>query len=340
MPADLTTSIWTALACGAVTLLATPRLARALANSGVLDIPGPRSNHAAAVPRGGGMAIVVPVAVAWACVNLNYGAGAFVWSTWAGFVLLMAVSWCDDLRPQPVRLRLFVQTLAVVLPLATLPAELRLVPDYLPLIIERVCIGLAWMWFLNAMNFMDGLDGLATGQSVTAAGGAFAILAILSQAPFVLVSAPVAAAIAASSLAFLPFNWPPARVFLGDAGSVPIGYGIGWLLLLLLLAGQPAAALILPLYFLCDATGTLIARLVRGERITQAHSDHLYQRARRAGKSHTWVTTRALAANILLAGAAVFSLYSPLEALAAAAVIICALTLAFAASAMSSRKKT
>ena len=330
MPVDLTIAIWSALACGAATFLVTPKLARALANSGVLDIPGPRSSHAAAVPRGGGMAIVFPLAIAWAVINFIVEADAFVWCTWIGFVLLSAVSWCDDLRPQPVALRVFVQALAITLPLAALPAEHRLLQDGLPLVVERAGIALAWMWFVNTMNFMDGLDGLAAGQSVTAAAGAFAILAILAPVAYHAAALPVAAAIAASALAFLPYNWPPARVFLGDTGSAPLGYGIGWLLLLLALAGQSEAAMILPLYFLCDATGTLIARLVRGERITQAHSEHLYQRARRAGKSHTWITTRTFVANALLAGAAISSLYRPMEALAAAAVIMIALVLSLA----------
>src|SRR5690606_27746163 len=103
-------------------------------------------------------------------------------------------------------------------------------------------------------------------------------------------------AVAGAAFGFLPWNWQPARIFLGDVGSVPLGYALGWLLLSLAAAGAWAAALILPLYYLADATLTLMRRLARGERVWQAHREHFYQRATQAGRSHAAVVSLVAAA--------------------------------------------
>lgn len=309
--------------CGLATLAITPRLIRALTRGGILDVPGERSSHKAPVPRGGGLAIVVPVAMVFAGLNLTTGAGPHAWCVLIGLTLLAAVSWCDDRNPQPVTVRLFVQALAVTLPLVMLAPEIRILPPTIPLVVERAGLALAWMWFVNAFNFMDGLDGLATGQSVTASAGVYVIAGLAGMASAFTVAGPIAAGLAAGSLAFLRYNWHPARVFLGESGSIPIGYLLGWLLLGLALSGHIAAAIILPLYFITDASLTLVSRLFRGDQITRPHASHLYQRAHRGGKSHAWVATRILVANALLAGIACISLTFPGPALVAA-IAVCA----------------
>ena len=187
---------------------------------------------------------------------------------------------------------------------------------------ERIAIAFAWVWFVNLYNFMDGLDALAAGQAVTAAAGALLVLALAGMPAAFAVAPPLAAGLAAGALAFLPRNWPPARVFLGDVGSIPLGYLLAWLLLALAYAGHAVPALILPLYFVFDATFTLLSRLLRGASVFDAHSEHLYQRARRGGKSHLWVTVRALAANVLFAGLAVLAVRFPFSALLAASPVL------------------
>src|SRR5262249_59322582 len=107
---------------------------------------------------------------------------------------------------------------------------------------------------------------------------------------------------AAASVGFLVWNWAPARIFLGDVGSVPLGYLLGFLLLALAWSGYWKIALILPLYFLADATITLCRRLVRGERVWRPHRTHFYQRAVQRGLGHADVVLRVIAANLLLIG--------------------------------------
>ncbi|MCC7166133.1 MAG: hypothetical protein IT565_01035, partial [Rhodospirillales bacterium] len=124
---------------------------------------------------------------------------------------------------------------------------------------------------------------------------------------------------------FLVWNWAPARIFLGDVGSVPLGYLLGWLLLLLAARGWWAAALILPGAYLADATLTLLKRIARREKIWQAHRSHFYQRAVQQGLGHGAVALRFLIANLLLIGLAVLSLGEPLLALGLAAIVVAAL---------------
>ena len=105
-----------------------------------------------------------------------------------------------------------------------------------------------------------------------------------------------------AAIGFLVWNWSPARIFLGDVGSVPLGYVLGFLLLDLAIRGWWKIALILPLYFLADATITLARRLLRGERVWQAHREHFYQQAVRRGLGHAAVVKRVIAADLMLIG--------------------------------------
>ncbi|MDH3702467.1 MAG: glycosyl transferase, partial [Alphaproteobacteria bacterium] len=127
---------------------------------------------------------------------------------------------------------------------------------------------------------------------------------------------------AMAALGFLRFNWHPARIFLGDVGSVPLGYLLGWLLLQAAAAGYWAPALILPLYYLADATITLLRRAARREKVWQAHREHFYQRAVQNGRSHARVSLAVLAANVVLAALALVAVAQPVIALAAAATTV------------------
>ena len=113
--------------------------------------------------------------------------------------------------------------------------------------------------------------------------------------------AAVAAALCGALVGFAPFNKPIARLFLGDVGSLPVGLLLGWMLVLLAGRGHLAAAILLPLYYLADATITLMRRTMKGERITQAHRSHFYQRALDRGYSVYQIVGRVFVLNILLA---------------------------------------
>jgi UDP-N-acetylmuramyl pentapeptide phosphotransferase/UDP-N-acetylglucosamine-1-phosphate transferase len=136
----------------------------------------------------------------------------------------------------------------------------------------------------------------------------------------------LAAAVAAAATGFLVWTWAPARIFLGDVGSVPLGYLLGFLLLHQAARGHWKVALILPLYFLADATITLLRRLSRGEQIWQAHREHFYQRAVQRGLGHAAVVQRVIAADIVLIGCSwVAENGWPLLGLIAAGVTVLAL---------------
>src|SRR5581483_10922484 len=144
--------------------------------------------------------------------------------------------------------------------------------------------------FVNLFNFMDGIDGI-TGVETTAIGlGTAMAAALIGDGD----RATLALCAAAAGLAFLRWNWHPAKLFLGDVGSVPLGYLLAWLLLNLAIRGLWAPALILPLYYLADATLTLLGRAVRGERLWQAHRRHFYQRALGADGNHAAVARYVL----------------------------------------------
>jgi UDP-N-acetylmuramyl pentapeptide phosphotransferase/UDP-N-acetylglucosamine-1-phosphate transferase len=284
-----------------------------------LAMPNARSLHAVPVPNGGGIGIVLTVLTLWPLwswpVPLHYAV------VLAGFVMLALVSWLDDRSDVSPFVRLAVHGLAVGLCLAGLSPDARLVPA-VPLEVERGLLALAWLWFTNLYNFMDGADGLAGSQAVFLALGYIAVLSVAGQeSPL----APLALIVAAASLGYLIWNWHPARVFMGDIGSIPLGFLLGWLMIDLGLRGCLAAAIILPLYFCADTTLTLAWRLMRGRDVSQAHRDHFYQRAVLAGSTHADVTLRVIALDCLLLLLALVSVRRPIFAVIAAAAAVAAL---------------
>jgi UDP-N-acetylmuramyl pentapeptide phosphotransferase/UDP-N-acetylglucosamine-1-phosphate transferase len=215
-----------------------------------------------------------------------------------GTLLLAIVSWIDDLRDLSPALRLPAQAVAVAIGLAALPQIAnRLAAAFGPAL-SFAAAGLAWVWWINLFNFMDGIDGIAAGEAAAIGLGVllFAGLGVGVDPQL----AWLAAAILGAAVGFLVWNWPPARIFLGDVGSTALGYLTGFLLLGVAFAGHWRVALILPLYFFADATVTLGRRLLRGERIWRAHRQHFYQRAVGHGRSHAAVTKRVIAADLIL----------------------------------------
>jgi UDP-N-acetylmuramyl pentapeptide phosphotransferase/UDP-N-acetylglucosamine-1-phosphate transferase len=189
------------------------------------------------------------------------------------------------------------------------------------------------LWFVNAFNFMDGIDGIA-GAEAMAIGCGIALLALFHLDVVGLGSGMLGAAVAGAALGFLAWNWQPAKLFMGDVGSVPLGYLLGWLLLNLAAAGYWVSALILPLYFLADASWTLLRRLVHGEKVWQAHREHFYQHAVQAGRSHQAVVLRVLVADLVLIGASLWAAAGPeFPALAVATITVAILLVELSRSA-------
>lgn len=284
------------VAAAAIAALLTRLLyASRMARLGALDIPNARSLHQRPVPRTGGLALLAGIALpllVWVALD---GAPPVLGWIGAALVLVGAVSFLDDLGDLSPRLRLGAHLLAaLILVLAGLRWEpivlpgLVLMPGALP---GGVLTLLYLAWMINLYNFMDGMDGLAAGMALFG----FAALAVLGwmgdEPSFALVNACIAAA----SAGFLSGNLPPARIFLGDVGSSSLGL----LAAACALWGQSLG--LFPLWvallafspFIVDATWTLLARLVRGERVWEAHRSHHYQRLVLAGWSHRHTLTRA-----------------------------------------------
>lgn len=264
--------------------------------------PNARSSHRIPTPQGAGIAVIAAtliVASAWSAgVNV-----AIPPALVAATVVMALVGFADDIVSLPVLVRLVLQAAAVGAVVFTAPETARIVPA-VPLALERGLVLLAGVWFVNLVNFMDGLD-LMTVAEVVPITAALLLLGSLGDLSWP--AALVATALCGAMLGFAPFNKPVARVFLGDVGSLPIGLLLGWCLLELAWRGQPAAALLLPAYYLADSTITLFRRIMRREPFWSAHRTHFYQRATDNGLTVPQVVGGVFALNLLLALLAIVS---------------------------------
>src|SRR5215208_3301924 len=239
--------------------------------------PNARSSHREPTPQGGGIAVVAGALVGlWLGVALSGLATDLQLAALTLAALALAlVGAVDDIRGLGAAPRLALQMLAVAAVLATLPMDVSVVPQ-LPRTFELAILLVGGVWFVNLVNFMDGIDWMTVAEAVPVTA-ALALLGLIGAAPANAML--VAVALLGGMIGFAPFNRPVARLFLGDVGSLPIGLLLGWALMLLASRGHLAAALLLPLYYLADATLTLGRRLGRGERVWHAHRTHFYQRA-------------------------------------------------------------
>ncbi|MBV8889870.1 MAG: glycosyltransferase family 4 protein [Alphaproteobacteria bacterium] len=279
---------------GVASCVGTRALIPLLRRRDMLDRPNERSSHEIPTPRGGGIAPIAAVLIAWTALNQAIGYSPATMAIPILASLLAIVSWIDDVRTLPPALRLVVQLPAVTLGLFVLPQP-GVFQGWLGPALDRAFAGLVWLWFINLFNFMDGIDGIAGSETAAIALGLLVFAA--AGVGFDPGQAALAACILGAALGFLVWNWAPAQIFLGDVGSVPLGYLLGYLLLDLAARGRWKIALVLPLYFLADATITLIRRLLRGERVWQAHRQHFYQRAVQRGWGHAAVVRRVIAAD-------------------------------------------
>ncbi|HEX4299981.1 MAG TPA: glycosyltransferase family 4 protein [Gammaproteobacteria bacterium] len=259
----------------------------------LLDLPNARSLHAGAIPRAGGLAVLAGLAVGAVIAGSMPALPGAAWVTGA-LALVTGISFADDIWRLPALWRLAVH-LAAALMLAfggayALPS-LHLVPGWelhAPLWLLVSFSVLLTVWFTNLYNFMDGMDGLAGGMAVIGFG-TFALLGWIAHAP---VFAGAAALVATAAAGFLPFNFPPARLFMGDVGSGSLGF----LAALFLLWAERGS--LFPLWlglmvfspFVMDATWTVIRRALHGEKPWEAHREHFYQRLVGQGWSHRRTT--------------------------------------------------
>jgi UDP-N-acetylmuramyl pentapeptide phosphotransferase/UDP-N-acetylglucosamine-1-phosphate transferase len=214
----------------------------------------------------------------------------------AGAVLLTAIGALDDAHALPVTWRLVGEALIAAAVVLTLPQDFRLLPDFLPLIVERALMVVGVVWYVNAINFLDGLDWMTVVQVVPITLGVAILQALGIVPPNVGI---LTLTLLGATLGFAVFNKHPAKIFLGDAGSLPIGLMLAYMLIYVAEA-HLVSGLLLALYGLADATVTLGRRALNGENVASAHRKHFYQRAVAQGMAVPQVTTRIFGLGMVL----------------------------------------
>jgi UDP-N-acetylmuramyl pentapeptide phosphotransferase/UDP-N-acetylglucosamine-1-phosphate transferase len=281
---------WIAAAVSfAAMLLLTPAVRARAARWGLVDRPNPRSSHRGVVPRAAGLALLAAIGSALAVLPASWWRRGPTAVFLLGALALAAVGLCDDRWGVRPAIRLGAQ-LAVAAAFLACAGSLEHLPLPPPLDLALGGLGplasVLWiMGVVNFYNFMDGIDGLAGLQAVVTGGG-------IAVAAFDPVSSCLGAAVAGAGAGFLVFNWAPASIFLGDAGSSVLGYTLAVLPFLAAreMRGPAVGLVTLSLwFFLADATWTLLRRAVRGARLLEGHREHLYQRLVITGLSHARV---------------------------------------------------
>lgn len=299
----MTTGIIIAAISGALSYALTGLVRSFALRHNLLDKPNARSSHDAPTPRGGGIAVILATIAGTAIgVALGIASGRDAFTLALGMVIVGAIGWVDDRRGMRADVRLGVHFCVALWTLYMFHG--------LPLV--RVgtaslgiggagyilgAVGIAWS--INLFNFMDGIDGLAGSQAVLIFASAGLLLFFRRDDSL----GTIALVLAAASAGFLVWNWPPAKIFLGDVGSGSIGYAVATLAA----ASENRGAVSLVTFaiiggvFITDATVTLIRRITRRHRPADAHRDHAYQRLARVWGSHRAVTLRAVAVTSILA---------------------------------------
>ena len=311
---SLAAAVPAALLSGVLTWAIRPLMMRI-----ALAKPNARSSHRIPTPQGAGIAVIAATLIAaTAVIALAAAEMKLPLTVFVATLFIAAVGFVDDIKTLPVMPRLLLQGAAVAAVIVATPESLRIVPAC-PLWLERGLLVIAGLWFVNLVNFMDGLD-LMTVAEIVPATGALVLLGWLAELPPPATIA--AAALFGAMLGFAPFNRPVAKIFLGDVGSLPIGLLAGWCLLQLAWHQQIVAALLLPLYYLADATVTLVRRMARREPFWAAHRSHFYQRATDNGFSVSRVVGEVSALNVLLAALAIGSAMTSSAAIAALLFVV------------------
>lgn len=278
----------------------------------MIDLPGQRRSHKQPTPRGGGLGIVFAVlaclALPIAILEPRSPAIVYVAVTAVALLVVASVGWIDDHGGLRARYRFAAHCIAAALLLVIMAPAVSVLALNIGAVIglnvasaalATAIVGVAIVWSINLHNFMDGIDGLLATQAIFVFVALGAIGMVFGSAPLWMVSLVAAAAVAG----FLPFNFPVAKVFMGDVGSGALGLLIAVAVLYQL--GDPALDLVTGLIacsaFVTDASATLLSRMLRGRRWYDAHREHLYQGLVRSGCSHARVVGFYFYWNVLVA---------------------------------------
>jgi len=308
--------LWILLLAGVASFVLTGLLRRYALNKSIFDMPNSRSSHTVPTPRSGGLAFVIAIALSMTWLGLYYEIDKQTSDLYSvviiGGILIAAIGLLDDFRHVPAKWRLLIHAIV-----ASYAVILLGIPDIgisvltiKPNIILEILFVIGIIWLINLYNFMDGIDGLASAEALSVSGSA-ALVMLIGTGSASFITQPEASYNFAlvflllifmiSVFGFLIWNWPPAKIFMGDVGSSYLGFVFG-----VLVISTPMASiltiwtwLILLGVFFVDATTTLIRRIIAGERWYAAHRTHAYQHAAQKFGSHRVVTVSVILINIL-----------------------------------------
>lgn len=285
-----------------------PAMISLLTRKGILDVPRVQSSHEEPTPRGGGLVVMPVIFALWGFFLFS---DVYIWPDKAAFaamlvsgLMLCAVTWLDDHRVGGlrVRTRLCVQILAVVMPLIFWPTDTgRILPDFVPVLLERALMAVAWLWFLNLFNFMDGINGISGVEAICITGGLL-FFTLVTSVPMPAGYEYLLVSVMAAAAGFLVWNGRKvAKVFLGDVGSIGLGYCLAWLLFVFAAQGPTVPAALVAMVYCMDASITLLKRAWQKKKIWLAHREHFFQRATVKGAlTHAQCVAIIVAVNLLL----------------------------------------
>lgn len=283
---------------------------KVLSKKKILDVPTSRSNHKSATLRGGGIAIASTICIAYILYYI-YTRDTNLLYVFFGLLIISTVSFIDDIKNLSIKIRILFQGIAILMLLGPI--------DCFNLLCF-IIIFLSFFAFINFYNFMDGIDGLDTSEAIHISLSIFILSFIAPNIPTEI--RVISLTTCAACLGFIKFNWHPAKIFLGDVGSISLGFICAWMLFNLFSQGFWAAALIIPMVFLADSGITLLKRIIAGKKIWQAHSEHFYQQAVRNGQSHDKVTKKIIYCNLALFVLSITSLTYPIISFGAAVLLV------------------
>ncbi len=268
----------------------------------VIDIPNERSSHTVPTPRGGGATIVIFILwVTGYCFFSDLITINILLALGLGIIIVAITGWVDDHKHVPAFIRAMLYGIASTVSIYYLDSEYIIFSSSQELVFKYVLIAAAVIlivWLINLYNFMDGTDGFAAIQTIcTAAMSSFLFYSAGQEAMFL-----ISVVIVVSTCGFLYWNWPPAKMFMGDVGSCVLGFSFG----VLAIIGEMTNSISLSIWFvllsvfICDATFTLLYRIARHEKWYEAHKSHAYQRLVSLGVSHKKLALIFIAINIIL----------------------------------------
>lgn len=293
-----TSAVWVVAAATAAWLL-TGQVRRWAIARGTLDLPNERSSHVIPTPRGGGVAFAIVVTgIAFALAFLRSDQVMALIA--AGGLAIAVLGYADDVYSLRVLPRLIVHFAAAICVVAVfvIQSDQPLLVD-VPAFLIAVVLAVGIVWSINLFNFMDGIDGIAASQAIF--GGAASVL-LSTYTPDSMPWIIIALVLAGACVGFLIWNWPPAKIFMGDVGSGFLGFWMAALAIALHTSGALSiwASVVLNAMFVADATSTLICRVLRRERWHAPHRSHVYQRLSRKFGSHMVVTSGLWLLNVFL----------------------------------------